>query len=119
VFKKKPEENYEIFDIQAELKEMLNSEEDNLQLDFESFRRRIQPAIHQKTMEIQEGKRRRREVIQLAIAYGIIIILAPLLILDFWVNGWQGRSLGAVLFILIFSLLMIGCSPLLVKFKKN
>lgn len=119
MFKKRPKVNFEDHNISDELKKILHSEEPNLELDFESFRRGIQPAIIRKSIEIQAEKKRRNEVIQLAIGYGIALILTPLLILDYWVNGWHGETFALGLFVILFSLIMLGCSPLLVKFMKN
>lgn len=86
----------------------------------ETFLQVVKPQLVRKSSELAQTRKKRLELLLLAAAYLVTLIILPCMIIDFAVNGLSGMTGKYLLLMSGFVMLMACCLPLLFHFlRKN
>jgi uncharacterized membrane protein YcjF (UPF0283 family) len=77
----------------------------------------VTPRINRKASELKERYKRKREFIAMLLAYILAVPFILMQVLDYVVNGWDGMLFCTMFAIAVFSVLLLACIPLLIKFS--
>lgn len=95
----------------------MNSEEAPV-MPVERFLSWMHPKISRRLLLLQQRKKKRKETSLFIAGYIVFIFITGATVFDYYINGLANQVSGYLYFIGIFSIGLIVCIPLLLKFKK-